>query len=234
MQHILNRTFQSYSDFPRWFARSGNEFASAHLEKCYFEHCYLSLTANPSKRTRVRDVRLTGCRQLSCVVNTAMLEDVVVDTLNCDNPLQIRGSVFRRVRFQGKIGFIRIRKYDYFTSISEKEQSKLDAADTTFYSETDWAIDISRAEFSGASIAGIPPGLVVRDAQDQVILERAKAGDALKYTVECGDPSLHLEVETFARHLKESSILLVAGKLSPEYLQKVECFQKLRNAGIVY
>jgi len=83
-------------------------YTDVELIKCSFVGCGLSITRVPADRTIVRNARIHNCDVRGCAINTAVIEDTVIDGLKTYNLLQCWGAVFKHVVFKGRIGRVMI------------------------------------------------------------------------------------------------------------------------------
>lgn len=84
---------------------SGSIFTDFAFRRCEFDDCEISLAARPELRSTLRNCHLERCivRQ-NCSINTAIVEDCVVDGLETRGPVFVRGAVFKHVVLKGKVG----------------------------------------------------------------------------------------------------------------------------------
>ena len=173
MQQYQDEIFKNWRDDD-----SGALFESLEFRKCKFHGCVVSNTLDPSLRSTVRNAKLVDCEQIGCGVNSAVIEDVVIDGLKSDARLgfPVSGAVFRHVVLKGKISRLLVSpEVGTILDPNPKAQRAFDEANAAFNAQTDWALDISRAEFQDADIRGVPAKLIRRDPETQFILERERA-----------------------------------------------------------
>jgi hypothetical protein len=145
---------QEFSNFVD--RESSSVFTDLEFHRCRFMGCSISVTHYPWFRSTVRNVRLLNCLASVCIVNAAVLEDVVVDTLKVQGTLFARGTVFKHVALKGKIGPLLISPLVAPGHAEPGQQEAFDEAKAAHYQSVDWALDISEAEFVDVGIHGVP------------------------------------------------------------------------------
>ena len=158
---------------------SGAVFSDMDIVKCRFLSCRVSITENLAHRSTVRNVRFFHCEQRACAVNTAILENILVDGLKTHGRFDTWGAVFKHVTLKGRIGNLKISDFivaaDASPALRHKINLRFQAANAEYYKNVDWALDISQAEFEHVDIRGIPISLIRRDPETQVVVRREKA-----------------------------------------------------------
>lgn len=145
------------------------------LDGCCFDFCALSETQEIGRRTIARNVTVRNCvAQNHVAIGPAILENVFVDGLGTPTGIVLFWDpLFKHVRFQGRIGRIKINPYACPEAyITPALQAPFDAAKRAYYAGVDWAIDISNAQFQLFEMSGVPTELVRRDPETQVIVRR--------------------------------------------------------------
>jgi hypothetical protein len=149
--------------------------SSIACNDCEFANCGLSLTKEIGRRSTVSDVSIENCRVSASAVGPAVLRRLKIDGLKTDSLLIIWGAVFDQVLFAGRIGKIKVNRHVHHADQSDRLQKPFDEFRQTFYEQVDWAIDISRAEFSLLELSGIPSRLIRRDPETQMVVTRERA-----------------------------------------------------------
>ncbi len=222
----------SYQDFNNLYDRnSGRIFQDLELRKCRFISCALSITRNPRRRSLVRNVRLIQCEEIGCAIDTAIIEDTVIDGLKTSDLLQTWGAVYKHVVLKGNIGRIMISPVIATGWAKPHQQAAFDKANAEYYQQVDWALDISEARFYECDIRGIPARLIRRDPQTQVVVTREKAllGEWRKLdltrTFWGGWIELFLQEDAL-------DVVLVAPKRHPKFNDLLDGLKMLRDAGV--
>lgn len=222
----------SYQDFNNLYDRnSGRIFQDLELRKCRFISCALSITRNPRRRSLVRNVRLIQCEEIGCAIDTAIIEDTVIDGLKTSDLLQTWGAVYKHVVLKGNIGRIMISPVIATGWAKPHQQAAFDKVNAEYYQQVDWALDISEARFYECDIRGIPARLIRRDPQTQVVVTREKAllGEWRKLdltrTFWSGWIELFLQEEAL-------DVVLVAPKRHPKFNDLLDGLKMLRDAGV--
>jgi hypothetical protein len=122
-----------------------------------------------------------NCHQRGCAIHGAIIENTVVDGLATHGQLlQIWGAVFNQVVLKGKIDRLMISA-DVLPSVlleegdRQREIQAFRAADSLYYRNVEWALDISQGEFRELCLRGLPAHLVRRDPETQIVVTREKA-----------------------------------------------------------
>jgi hypothetical protein len=210
---------------------SARTFSELEFRRCYFESCAISITTDPLLRSTIRNVKLIDCEQRGCTLNTAIVEEVLVDGFKTNRLFQTWGAVFKHVTLRGKLGRIMISPAVVPGIATPQEQRAFDEANVAYYSTVDWALDIREAQFEEADLRRVPAHLVLRDPVTQVVVKREKAmrGDwrrldlsetywatGIEFMLERGDPD----------------VVLVAPKLDRKFRQLLDGLKALRDAGV--
>jgi len=204
------------------------------FEHCVFINCCLSVTKDVRKRSTVRNVRLRGCRFESGVIGPAVLNEVVIDGLSSPDLILAWSPFFRHVALRNRVGAIRINKVPHFSDYDPKMLVSFDRARAEFYAATDWAIDISEAEFQEFSVRGIPAHLIRRDPATQVIVSREKAADTSWRDKVASWNSHWPMVIDMALEDGEPAVILFAPRATQKkrYQKLVDGLQNLRDIGV--
>jgi len=84
------QTFESFYD-----RGSARLFESLEFRLCRFESCAISITHDPKLRSIVRNVRLIDYEQQGSAVDSAIVEDVLVDGFKTHGLFLTYGAVFK-------------------------------------------------------------------------------------------------------------------------------------------
>jgi len=191
------------------------------------------LPAAPGDWNRVRNCRLSRCRQDNLGFNGVAFEQCEVDGLLRAGPmpLYLFSCVFDRVRVQGKVHSIKINPEYSMTGDDATLQIQWDDAIRNFYRDVEWALDISEAEFTSApTFEAIPGHLIRRDPSRQVLVRRESLEGANFDSTALSGASIALD--WFLKRSQFDSIVLV-GSCLPTYRQRdLDTLQRLRDAGI--
>lgn len=222
-----NRSFEGMHD-----ADSGALFASIEFRSCYFQGCALSITHRPSLRSTVRDVRLEKCSQRGCTLFGAIIEDVTVSGLSTHGQLlQTWGAVFKHVTLKGKIDRLMISQAVRAGLAEPEQQAAFDKANSDYYRNVDWALDISQGEFKELEIRGLPSRLIRRDPETQIVVAREKAINSDWRNLEYQEALTPFAIERLLER-GDSDRVMVAGKRHAKFRRYLEDFKLLRKAGI--
>ncbi len=166
MQFIENQTFEMLKD-----RAAGLVFADMSFRKCLFDNCLLSKPRSDGLRTKVSNIKLEDCKLIGCHIGPALFCDATVINSTAHDLTIFWGSLFRRVKFSGRVSAIKINKH--VTSLPDAGMQALyDSTRREFYSAADWAIDISEARFTSFDCEGIPARLFRLDPETQGVVRR--------------------------------------------------------------
>jgi len=173
MQIYRDQKFEHFID-----RDSGATLSDAEFHNCYFQGCTLSITDDPERRCTIRNVKLVNCSQRGCSIDPAIIEDVLVDSLDTHRqPVQIWGAVFNRVVLRGNIDRLMISSVVDVMGDKPQVQQAFDEANAEYYRNVEWALDISQGEFKELDIRGLPARLIRRDPETQIVVTREKAAE---------------------------------------------------------
>lgn len=232
MRVFRDQEFQSYYD-----RDSAATFSDIEFCRCYFESCALSIARRPPDRSTIRNIRLLDCSQRGCRLDSAIVEDVLVDGLKTHGQLlQTWGAVFNRVVLRGKIDRLMIST-DVFPSIlmaeadRRREIDSFRAENAEYYRRVDWALDISQGEFKELDIRGVPTHLIRRDAETQVVVTRKKALEGRWKELEFRETLWRTWLEHFLQ-TEEPSTILAAPKRHVKFRNYLADLRLLQNSGV--
>ena len=225
-----NQTFERFCE-----DGCGAVYSDFVFRRCTFVNCDVSITDVPQLRSTVRNVQLIDCVRardpagLSCPI----VEDCLIENLKIEELLQTWGAVFKHVTFKGRIGPIMLSNCLCPTFTSTEAMHRIfDEANAQYYSTVDWALDISKAEFTeDCDIRGIPSRLIRRDPETQVVVSREKAmrGDWRK--LDLTKTYWAVALDAFLR-LGCEDIVLVAPKQAKDFKHLLRGLQSLRKSGV--
>lgn len=218
-------------DFSSLDDRGGSVFEDLEFDACRFYTSNLSITTDPSHRTLVRNVLLRRCHQTSCTVFGAVLQDVTVEALSTHGVLDVLAAALQRVVFRGRVGRVMISPDVGVSTWSRQVQAEFDTANRALYEATDWAIDISLAEFDEFQVDGIPARLIRRDPETQVCVTKAKAQEGTWVEVDLTGTWWPVSLRKLAEGRFEDTVL-VAPKRNKKFPRLLEGLRSLQKAGI--
>ncbi len=218
----------------RFFGINGEsvEVKDAAFLECEFIGCAAVLVAKGGKRNTFRSLTVSGGRAHNCLLEDAIVEDCIIDSLDIGELFRTWGTVYRHVVLRGPIRgwFSAINvPYDYRTPAVRERVVR---ANADYYGSVDWALDIRDAEFEGADIEGIPAHLLRLDPETQAVAKRARL-EADEGWRKCVKGTVVEEViSTFLRRQDDPAIL-VAPKFGSEAKEYLRALKALRRAGYV-
>lgn len=152
---------------------SPNVLRDAEFDQCQFDGGALVQYDDPTCGLVVEDVVLRKCRAGNTVLHGVRFENVTVDGLANRSLLQFEACLFDRVTLRGRIGPIMTMPAS--GTIPAEMQAAFREQAAKFFSEIDWALDISEAEFSDADFSQVPGNLVRRNPETQFLIRREAA-----------------------------------------------------------
>ena len=201
------------------------------FENCEFIGEGLTTDGAAVNRSTAKNIRLKNCVLNSFFGIGAVFDDVVVDGLRTSvAPVILFGCALRHVVLKGKCG-----KFLFNGNVcldDPQRNASFDAANSEFYRDVDWALDISSLSPACLEIRGtVPSRLIRRDPEVHFIMTRTVAleGGWKNY-----DPfdAFQIGVWNFLNSGAEDN-LFVAPKQSKGFKEQVEFFHRLKSVGLV-
>lgn len=220
---------REFTDF--YDRNSGKSFSDLEFRKCHFVNCAISITRDPRRRSKVSNVRFIDCEQHGCALETAIVEDVLIDGFKTNRLFQTWGAVFKHVVLRGKIGRLMTSPFVATGRGKSEEQKAFDEANFHYYSKADWALDISEAWFDEADLRGIPAKLIIRDPETQFILTQEKALKGIWREVDLSGTPWRIAIELFLNSGAEDEVF-IAPKQNPRYRILLDGLWRLRDKGV--
>jgi hypothetical protein len=167
---FINQEFECFYD-----RNSRRVFHDLEFKKCRFVSSSLSITRNPRRRSLAQNIKLIQCEEIGCAIDTAVIEDVVVDGLKTRDLLVSWGAVFKHLVLKGNIGRIMISPAVATGMAKPREQAAFNEVNARYYETVDWALDISEGRFYECGIRRVPAKLIRHDPETQIVVKREKA-----------------------------------------------------------
>jgi hypothetical protein len=228
MKLFEDHYFQDIND-----RNSGKNFSNLEFRRCHFESCRISSTRNPQRRSTIRNVKIIDCEELGCVLDAAIVENVLVDGFKTHGLFQTWGAVFKHVTIKGKIGRLMTSPLIATAMGTPAEQTAFNKSSAHFYMDIDWALDIREAEFEEADLRGLAARLVLRDPETQFILTRERALEGRWKNVDLTGTHWRTSIELFLERGAQDQVI-VAPKRNPRFRSLLVGLWNLRDAGVVY
>lgn len=223
---FANQEFRSFYD-----RNSGRIFRDLEFRKCRFISSSLSITRNPKRRSIVRNVRLTQCEEIGCAIDTAIIEDTIIDGLKTSDLFQCWGAVYKHVTLKGNIGRIMISPFVATAMAKPREQAAFDKANEEYYKTVNWALDITEGRFYECELQRVPARLIKRDPETQVVITREKAVLGEWKKLDLSKTHWATSIEFFLER-GDPDVVLVAPKRHPKYPDLLDGLKMLRDAGV--
>jgi hypothetical protein len=220
------QTFRSFYD-----RNSGKTYSDLEFHRCHFISLCISITRKPQRRSTVRNVKFYNFDVRGCALDSAIVEDVLVDGLKTNGIFKTWGAVFKHVVLKGRIEGVMISPAIRSGVAKPKEQRAFDEANAAYYEGVDWALDIRDSIFQVVcDIRDVPARLVKRDPETQVVIKREKALEGTWQKLD------HLGVWETAIELflnrGDTDVVLVAPKGDREFRGLINGLNSLCEAGI--
>jgi hypothetical protein len=152
-------------------------FSDMRFERCTFESCAVSVTRDVALRSTIRNVEVIDCKESATNVRCAIIEDCLVDRFQTEGGFfYFQAAVFKHVTFRGNLGKLFFSDVPTFAGYEGmyRDRELFAAANAEYYRKVDWAIDISQAEFLDVDLRSVPPRLIRRDPETQILLTRKR------------------------------------------------------------
>lgn len=221
-----NRIIRGFRD-----QNSGALFCDYEFTQCQFEHCLFGTLGSPGRRPIARNITLVGCSVFKCFVSAPILENVTVRGLESDANLILWAPAFRHVTLAGSICDLIVNMDENSAGEADPVNLEFRQANTKFYQNVDWALDISTAEFNNVSIRGVPAKLVRRDPETQVIIRRERVLESRWRDVPLSGTHWATEIEWFIER-GEVDHVLIAPKRSKDFAGLVAGLRLLQKEGV--
>lgn len=219
-------------EFARFYDQdSGRTFSDLEFRKCSFLSSRISITRKPGLRSTVRNVRMVQCQQRGCALETAIVEDVLVDGFKTNGLFQAWAAVFKHVTLRGKIERVMISGAVATGMATPSQQRAFDEANAAYYAGVDWALDITEAEFEEGEIQRVPAHLIRRDPATQVVVKREKAMQGTWRQLDLSKTHWATSLE-FLLERGDPDVVLVAPKRNRKYRDLLDGLKALRDAGV--
>jgi hypothetical protein len=210
-------------------------FDDMEFRECRFDGARVSLASSPENRSTFRGIRLFGCTHVGCAVGPAIIDNVLIEGLAGRELLIANACAYRHVVLRGSVGDIkfcrRVPSVSGPVGMLSRRQAKFDEANAEFYSNVDWALDISDAEFNSGEVEGVPVHLVRRDRSTQFVV-RSSAIHACRWR-EVDLSGTYWPALLTAYDLKRTGdVILVAPKAAPDFERLLAGLVRLRDAGV--
>ena len=216
------------------YDRPSTFISSMDIEDCSFEDCDLSYWQDPDRHSVVRDVTVRNCKVRSCAIGNAIIENCVLENLKWPGLWTVQGTVFRHVTLTGQFGDLMIVSWFlggaqvFPSSVIERHESWY----RMFNSQTDWALDISKAKFRGFTVRGLPARLIRRDPGTQLMVTARRLRNTDWKEIDYSGTYADGIIEEMFEYGFEDAIIVAPNKKPSEFKRFLEVFEAMRMAGI--
>ncbi len=218
---------------------SGIHMSDFALVDCEFDGC-VAARDEGAPRNLFERIDAERASQMNCTVFEGVFRDVSLRGLKRlgDAPLFFWGCVFERVTLSGRISAMKLNgsvagRFRESTEETRRRQQAHDLFVSDFYSTSDWALDITKAEFPGGiSFEAIPGEKVKRDPDRQVLVTRTALATLDWRTLDFDGTALNIALGWFERHSIFDSVVLAARSDRKWSKRDQAVLTRLRDAGI--
>lgn len=137
------------------FRRRPRLYSDLLLQRCVLQVAFFAKT--PERASTLRNVAITDTQVEHLTLEGTFLDGITISNVEHADVLFIRGARFRHVRFAGRFGALSIQPVPVFG-----DEQRWQTALEDFYTNIDWALDITDATFDELDIrpGAIPPALI--------------------------------------------------------------------------
>jgi len=231
MQHHKGQTWTEVRD------PLGSVYEDLDLLRCSFKGCSFGQQARlPSQRTVVRRVHATNCTFSGGPIGPVFFEDVHISGRRGSN-VWAYGALFKHVTLSGKVGGFVLKASRWGSAAMTDELRASEAAFTVataaFYASIDWALDISKAEFSMLDWRlEMPSRLVRRDPETQFVARRERVIDRRWQQIPL-DWITSIGLSNFLDFGHAERIFAAPKASKQHFKEELESLQLLRKEGIL-
>lgn len=193
--------------------------------RCIFDNCAVG-PATRTNRPVLRNVTFEDVQYFGCFFFDVAFENVKLHGLKSMDrgrmPLFFTNCMFRHVVISGSCcGFI---------SLFE-DARRIKVADVVkYYKRVDWALDVSKAEFtSSVPLQFVPGHLVRRDPETQVLVTRERL-NVIPWKRFLRKPSIgRISIQNFLESSPFDSFVFEAPKRAPYFREQLEMVRRFRE-----
>jgi hypothetical protein len=218
---------------------SGIGISDVSLAGCEFSGCIARRNADAPHNTFER-IDLDGMAQANCSVFEAVFRDVALTGLKQRDsaPLFLWSCAFERVTLRERIDGLQIgegvspRRSESVLGRRRREDMHARFI-KEFYANSDWAIDISQAEFpASVTFEALPGHKIKRDPGRQVVVSRDALGSPAWRVVDFDGSGLDNALRWFERYSFFDSVVLAARSDRKWSKRDLAVLARLRDAGV--
>jgi hypothetical protein len=211
-------------------------YSDLAVSNCTFVACYLPPRSVTGHWNTIRNVSLRDVAQINCTFNATATEDVSLHNLKRlgNAPLFFWGCVFRHVTLSGRISGIKInRLVSIVNARAKQDQKKWDQHVLKFYRSTDWALDISNANFlGGISFEALPGDKIRINPETQALVRRKRLLNSNWKALDYGRSAFDVGLTWFVEDSIFDSVVLAASMGGKQWKEELAVLAMLRNKGI--
>lgn len=208
------------------------------LDSCTFSNGSIGMGARrPQDRLVVRGAVAHRCIVDSVSVGPILFDAVEVSGLRTTNPLWLPGCAFTHCVLRGRIGRVL-----FFAAVEETlplaspGNSAFHEDNLRIYRETDWALDISEAQFVDWDCRSVPAHLIRINPKHQVRVNYEATSRAMSSGVLAEAPAesrIGLQWALKHRESTRFDFVLATHPGQRDYREEMELFEILARAGLL-
>jgi hypothetical protein len=173
----------------------------------------------------VRDVRARRCVVKKSSAQHIRFEDVEIEHLTTAG-IGLTGCLFRHVTLRGPVGAI--RSLGVNASLPADVRAAMEATTARYYRETDWALDVTEAEFQEGEFLNVPGNLIRRDPETQFLLRRETVAGIAR----TGLPSYATIAISRFESTPFDTLLAIVPKRNKHFAERLAHLRELRDRGL--
>ena len=217
-------------------ATYASEYEDYSIQGTTFQGVNVRRRQVPGEWTAVRNAALENVSHYNCSISTALFENVSVTGLSSKGsaPLFLWSCIYRHVAISGRVAGLKInRNAAAPTLLQPEEQPAWDRAVKRYYENVDWALDISKAKFTGGvTFEAIPGEKIIRDPEHQVLVKRQNLLDLNWQSSDYGKTAFDIALSWFLNSSIFDSVVLAARMASKYAKEDIAVLNTLRNNGV--
>ena len=213
---------------------SGVRYSGHTLTDCEFNGCNIVRHVG-SPQNLLEHLNIVRASQVNCSISEATIRDVRLTDLKRlgSAPLFLWGCLYERVTLSGRISALKINRN--IGATNAEHQRAHDASTVQFYSKSDWALDISAAEFpGGVTFEAIPGDKVRRDPNRQVLVTRDALAQADWRNIDFDGTAIDMALSWFEQGSLFDNVVLVERSDRKWAKRDQAVLRKLCDAGIAF
>lgn len=225
MQHFKQEAF--------WHRGEPLSLSDAKVEVSAFNQCVIRSV--PHGWNRFSDIDVSDASHWNCSVSGCTFDEVRLHGLKKTGaaPLFVWASAFRHTTLSGNISGLKINRADMQPDLPEYEVEWRENETRSFYSDVDWALDITSAKFpNGVTLEALPGDKIIRDPETQVLIYRDKLHAMDWRSLNYDGTAIDIAISWFETGSLFDSVVVVPRSASKYRAADLRVLEMLRRKGI--